>query len=117
MDEGRDVSAEAIHKRSTEPLDEHGLLRQARRLELEGSDGYPDEEDPLETTYMRAHGATYHHGCIWFDHSHPPEWGYGYVAASRFKSTAGTYIYGKACLLYTSPSPRDQRGSRMPSSA
>ena len=24
-------------------------------------------------------------------------------------------IYG--CLLYTSPSPRDQRGSRMPSSA
>ena len=25
----------------------------------------------------------------------------------------GTYI----CLLYTSPSPRDQRGSRMPSSA
>ena len=27
----------------------------------------------------------------------------------------GTHI--KACLLYTSPSPRDQRGSRMPSSA
>ena len=24
---------------------------------------------------------------------------------------------GGACLLYTSPSPRDQRGSRMPSSA
>ena len=24
---------------------------------------------------------------------------------------------GKYCLLYTSPSPRDQRGSRMPSSA
>ena len=26
----------------------------------------------------------------------------------------GEYV---ACLLYTSPSPRDQRGSRMPSSA
>ena len=26
-------------------------------------------------------------------------------------------IYDYACLLYTSPSPRDQRGSRMPSSA
>ena len=26
-------------------------------------------------------------------------------------------LYRKACLLYTSPSPRDQRGSRMPSSA
>ena len=24
---------------------------------------------------------------------------------------------GNICLLYTSPSPRDQRGSRMPSSA
>ena len=25
--------------------------------------------------------------------------------------------FKKICLLYTSPSPRDQRGSRMPSSA
>ena len=29
---------------------------------------------------------------------------------------AGEHVY-KVCLLYTSPSPRDQRGSRMPSSA
>ena len=27
------------------------------------------------------------------------------------------YSHFKICLLYTSPSPRDQRGSRMPSSA
>ena len=27
------------------------------------------------------------------------------------------YTYGGYCLLYTSPSPRDQSGSRMPSSA
>ena len=26
-------------------------------------------------------------------------------------------IFSNVCLLYTSPSPRDQRGSRMPSSA
>ena len=26
-------------------------------------------------------------------------------------------VYGKDCLLYTSPSPRDKRQSRMPSSA
>ena len=26
-------------------------------------------------------------------------------------------LLNKSCLLYTSPSPRDQRGSRMPSSA
>ena len=36
----------------------------------------------------------------------------------RYKSILTTHG-GKAhrCLLYTSPSPRDQRGSRMPSSA
>ena len=28
-----------------------------------------------------------------------------------------TIIQSMGCLLYTSPSPRDQRGSRMPSSA
>ena len=27
------------------------------------------------------------------------------------------FIPAKVCLLYTSPSPRDQRGPRMPSSA
>ena len=31
--------------------------------------------------------------------------------------TATFMILGNTCLLYTSPSPRDQRGSRMPSSA
>ena len=38
----------------------------------------------------------------------------------EWNQTDGTYIAkGDAyvCLLYTSPSPRDQRGSRMPSSA
>ena len=43
----------------------------------------------------------------------------------RFDSTEGKYGYNQtlipivqgSCLLYTSPSPRDQRGSRMPSSA
>ena len=37
-------------------------------------------------------------------------------AAAMYK--VGLYFnLGKHCLLYTSPSPRDQRGSRMPSSA
>ena len=39
----------------------------------------------------------------------------------EFFSPAGSYLkekhYYNHCLLYTSPSPRDQRGSRMPSSA
>ena len=32
---------------------------------------------------------------IWFGHTYPPERGYGYVAASRFKSKAGIYLFGK----------------------
>ena len=34
-----------------------------------------------------------------------------------FKQAEFQILYNKGCLLYTSPSPRDQRGSRMPSSA
>ena len=33
------------------------------------------------------------------------------------RDAARDYAQGSLCLLYTSPSPRDQRGSRMPSSA
>ena len=32
-------------------------------------------------------------------------------------SKGGTIVEGTACLLYTSPSPRDRQKSRMPSSA
>ena len=39
----------------------------------------------------------------------------GVVEADDLDGEAGAQA--KACLLYTSPSPRDQRGSRMPSSA
>ena len=35
----------------------------------------------------------------------------------RRQSIVASLEYGNTCLLYTSPSPRDQRGSRMPSSA
>ena len=47
----------------------------------------------------------------------------GFLAATVALSSvdpadASTVFAGKyICLLYTSPSPRDQRGSRMPSSA
>ena len=39
---------------------------------------------------------------------------FGFRAGIWNIGAEGQYI---ACLLYTSPSPRDQRGSRMPSSA
>ena len=43
------------------------------------------------------------------------------IKEAKNKTECGLSIKGyndiKVCLLYTSPSPRDQRGSRMPSSA
>ena len=36
---------------------------------------------------------------------------------TKFQKTGYTQADFRGCLLYTSPSPRDQRGSRMPSSA
>ena len=44
----------------------------------------------------------------------------GFIEAARQQSFGAIdemLALKKACLLYTSPSPRDQRGSRMPSSA
>ena len=42
--------------------------------------------------------------------------GYAKGGAVKTKMAKGGAVK-KICLLYTSPSPRDQRGSRMPSSA
>ena len=39
------------------------------------------------------------------------------VADLALLKTEGGILYGKFCLLYTSPSPRDRQKSRMPSSA
>ena len=33
-------------------------------------------------------------GCLYFDHVYPPDFGYGYVAASRFRTMDGIYLYG-----------------------
>ena len=40
-----------------------------------------------------------------------------YDIYSRLLKERIVFLVGPTCLLYTSPSPRDQRGSRMPSSA
>ena len=43
--------------------------------------------------------------------------GYDAIRAFRSQRPAANLARTVTCLLYTSPSPRDQRGSRMPSSA
>ena len=55
---------------------------------------------------------------------HVQFWGYGgeaeYIKLTKEQFefwNAHNEEHGDSCLLYTSPSPRDQRGSRMPSSA
>ena len=40
-----------------------------------------------------------------------------YFKRFNYENYGGTPVLGVSCLLYTSPSPRDQSGSRMPSSA
>ena len=41
---------------------------------------------------------------------------FDFIVQSNFEQRS-SILLSNACLLYTSPSPRDQRGSRMPSSA
>ena len=48
------------------------------------------------TTIRRAQGADLEHGCMYFDQlKRPAARGYGYVAASRFKTRSGCHLYGK----------------------
>ena len=47
------------------------------------------------TTIRRAQGSSLDMGCVYFDHCYPPERGYGYVAASRFRSKDKIYHFGK----------------------
>ena len=47
------------------------------------------------TTIRRAQGADLEHGCMYFDAKRPAARGYGYVAASRFKTRSGCHLYGK----------------------
>ena len=48
------------------------------------------------TTIRRAQGASLTCGAVYFDqHKHAAHRGYGYVAVSRFRSQAGSYLYGK----------------------
>ena len=56
-------------------------------------------------------------GYLFFQGSPAPSESYELSAPDTIAITQGTEGSINGCLLYTSPSPRDQRGSRMPSSA
>ena len=47
------------------------------------------------TTIRRAQGASLDAGCLYFDHCYPPERGYAYVGASRFKTKQGVFLFGR----------------------
>jgi len=47
------------------------------------------------TTIRRAQGSSISLGGLYFDHCYPPDCGYGYVGASRFRSSDGIYLYGR----------------------
>ena len=63
-------------------------IRVGKRLFLPCCYGYA-------TTIRRAQGSSLHLGALWFDHCFPPERGYGYVGASRFRSRNGLFLYGR----------------------
>ena len=75
-----------VHPIVEEWKDEDGLMCQ--RSFLPCSYGYA-------TTIRRAQGSTMDLGALYFDHRYPPDFGYGYVAASRFRTAAGIYLYGR----------------------
>ena len=60
-----------------------------------------------DIAFTRRRLAVFVDGCFW--HSCPKH--------GRIPKSNVAFWQAKFCLLYTSPSPRDQRGSRMPSSA
>ena len=46
------------------------------------------------TTIRRAQGSSLTLGALYFDHSYPPERGYGYVGTSRFRRAEHIYHFG-----------------------
>ena len=47
------------------------------------------------TTIRKAQGATLDFLCLYFDGKHVPDLGYGYVGASRCRTAAGLYHFGR----------------------
>ena len=73
-------------------------------------EGTPTETDEMRPEWHAIDAVPF--AKMWPDDEH---WYPAFLAGNKF---VGTFWFtNTTCLLYTSPSPRDQRGSRMPSSA
>ena len=85
-------------------------------LILAGFTGLSAEDDEVQALVQLGVG-----GYILFGRNvESPEQVHGLLAGIRNSVGDRAVLYAvdqEGCLLYTSPSPRDQRGSRMPSSA
>ena len=86
--------------------------------------GYPVSLDGGKSTSFIGHGTEMVYtkpggSAFVVPHDTPATRGNKGLTARRQKEArnSGYFSQGGPCLLYTSPSPRDQRGSRMPSSA
>ena len=90
----------------------HSALMTARLEEIGG-------EVTLAQTVshaIRALGRSREYDLVVLDQDLPDGKGFEVQACLKGFSDAPSVLF-VTCLLYTSPSPRDQRGSRMPSSA
>ena len=91
-------------------------LKDIPGYDVEGRITIVDQEKSIDSTYR----STMQHAKLFLDMLHVKKNMSKTLGAER---AAGILKYENAvrapsrCLLYTSPSPRDQRGSRMPSSA
>ena len=92
-------------------------LAQGSGADVSGSQGTisdPYEFDPVDFAQANVNdNNTIERGPLWAPEFLTPDGDLVVNNGRNITLQAGTYI----CLLYTSPSPRDQRGSRMPSSA
>ena len=82
------------------------------RARGEGPEELPSAELNKNRSFASLTGFTERNRAVWF--VHVPRAG---DARLSIEADPGLFAWSLGCLLYTSPSPRDQRGSRMPSSA
>ena len=111
-----------VHNRLTHSLEVASVGRSLGKIvgDYIASNHIDSEDDRSIQFYRYDLSSVIASACLAHDIGNPAFGHSGEKAISNyFLENEETKIEGKilSCLLYTSPSPRDQRGSRMPSSA